>query len=142
MKTEPKFTEKNKQTVLDYYEKALSTGQCYVNYYYIPHVDAHKHLVKEKILKNVKYRGIFLGVEYKGYLFKIIRGSGDCEEILVNAGKLNCQKYNIDVCKRCKENKNLKDKLHCKNMQITKLHKEIKEFKKLAAFDPLCIKHY
>jgi hypothetical protein len=77
-----------KQNVLDYYEIALTMGRCSVNYYYAPHVEAHKILVKEGILKEIKYRGIFMGIEYKNHLFKTVAGSGDCEEILVNEGKL------------------------------------------------------
>jgi hypothetical protein len=80
--------EENEKRVLEYFETALNCGRCSVNYYYSPHVDAYKRLVKKGIIKEAVYRGIKVGTEYKNHLFRMTRGSGDCEEILVMEDKL------------------------------------------------------
>ncbi len=79
---------KDQKTVIEYYETSLKNGRCSVNYYYAPHGVAHKELIKQGIIKYVTYRGIFLGDEYKDHLFEVEAGSSDCEEILINRGKL------------------------------------------------------
>ena len=78
------------EVVLDYYERALIKDgpPVYVNYYFDKNVEAHRKLVREGVIKEADYHGAPIGTEYKGHLFRVISGSGDCEEILVCLGEL------------------------------------------------------
>lgn len=79
--------KENKERVLGYFNSALK-GITHVNFYYAPHGVALRQLISEGII-NEKYVGkVLVGYEYKGYLFNFDIGSGDCEELLVNLGKI------------------------------------------------------
>ena len=82
--------------VLMYYNLALKNGRCPVNFYYEPHVLAQRQLVNRGDIKEVVYRGLFLGYEYQGHLFNTVAGSGDCEEILVMKGKLEGKEHKVE----------------------------------------------
>jgi len=80
--------KKAKKNVLEWFEIALKYGECGINLYYSPNNKAWESLKSQKDFKEAKYKGVFVGYEYKGYLFNIKYGPGDCEENLIRGEKL------------------------------------------------------
>ncbi len=77
----------NIKNVLKYYQTALKEGSCSVNYWYGPNVIALKYLKKKGTIKDVYYRGIYLGTEFEGFLF--VSSDDSTEEVLIRKGKLS-----------------------------------------------------
>lgn len=78
-----------KEYVLGWFDRAmLNMGNIYINLYFSPLNEAWRELVKEGILKEEKLGNIYVGISYKGCLFKVEYGPGDCEERLVYCGKI------------------------------------------------------
>jgi len=80
--------DKDKETVLGYFEDALNKGQAYVNFWYEPNGKALRELIKEGVITRGKIGSLNFGYIYKDYLFEFREGSGDCVELLVRVGKV------------------------------------------------------
>lgn len=86
--TDKEITDHCKKFIIEYYETALKNGRCSVNYYFAPNSWAKKDLVKDGVIKEIRVGKVYVGSEYKGHLFKVSYGPGDCEENLINLGEI------------------------------------------------------
>jgi len=77
-----------RETVLDWFDTAIKTGGVFINTWYSPNLHAWRELVKDGTIKKRKVGRIFVGYEYRGYLFNTREGHGDCVEILSCDGKI------------------------------------------------------
>lgn len=64
-------------------ERAKINGTANINLYFKPLNEAFFSLVRP-----LRIGTIDIGLEYQGHLYKVVAGSGDCEELLVHQGKL------------------------------------------------------
>lgn len=76
------------EEVISWFESALKGNMPYINLYYLPNNKALQRLIHNNVIKKAKIGKIEVGYIYKGHLFNIMAGSGDCEERLIDMGEI------------------------------------------------------